>query len=78
MKNEHLTPEDYVKKWAKKISKLSVWEKNKVAETIRTIDKQLEVKRRERLVEEARIRAENVDEDEQDQMEGRQIDAATI
>ena len=38
MKNEHLTPEEYVKKWAKRISRLSAKEKNKVAETINTID----------------------------------------
>ena len=53
MKKEHLSPEEYVSRWAKRISKLSAGEKNKVAETIKTIDKQLEIKRREKMAEEA-------------------------
>jgi hypothetical protein len=64
MKKEHLTPEDYAKQWAKRISRLSAWEKSKVAETIKTIDKQLEIKRREKMEEDARIRAENTDEED--------------
>jgi len=70
MKKEHLTPEEYVKTWAKRISRLSAWEKNKVAETIKTFDKQLEVKRREKMEEEARIRAENTDEEDLEPGEG--------